>query len=268
MGGDKFKIVITDLDHPTYEHEQRALADSGLAATLELESFKTPEDIIAGAADADALINQYTLVTREVFAALKNLKVVCRYGIGVDNIDVKAATDHGVVVVNVPDYCLDEVAVQALALILAAFRKTVGLNNSVKAGTWDFSLYRPIRRLSGLTAGFAGLGKIARNLAGKLSSFGLELIAYDPYLDSAPEGIQLVGFSDLLTRSDIISIHAPLTDETRHMFGEAEFQAMKKSAILVNTSRGALIDEIALTKALESGRIAGCGLDVTDPDWW
>jgi len=266
MAKPKFRIVITDCDHPNIEPEQRALAESGIDARLDWENCKTPEEIIERAADADALINQYTLITREVFDHLGKLKVVCRYGIGVDSIDLAAATDHGVMVVNVPDYCLDEVSTQALALILAVHRKVVALNNSVKKGTWDFSIHGPIKRLRGETIGFVGLGKIARDLAHKLSTFGLDMIAYDPYIEKGPENVQLVGFADLLARSDIISIHSPLTPETRRMFSEAEFRSMKPGAILVNTSRGAIIDEAALVKALENGWIAGCGLDVTDPE--
>ena len=268
MSDKKFKIVITDCDHPSVEIEKKILSE--IEPELILETCRTEEDVIAVAADADGIINQYAPITRRVIESLKRCKVVARYGVGVDNIDVKAATENNIIVANVPDYCLDEVSTHALGLILACARKIIFLDRKVRERTWDFKIAKPLFRTQGKILGLFGLGRIARMVAQKASGFGFRIIAYDPYVSKVDGGIKLVKFSQLLSDSDFVSIHVPLTVETRHSFGENELKAMKKTAYLINTSRGPIVDEKALYVALKEKWIAGAALDVMEkepPDW-
>ena len=268
MSNKKFKIIITDCDHPSVEIEKKILSE--INPELTLETCKTEEDVIAVASDADGIINQYAPITRRVIESLKRCKVVARYGVGVDNIDVKAATENNIIVANVPDYCLDEVSTHALGLILACARKIIFLDRKVRERTWDFKIAKPLFRTQGKILGLFGLGRIARMVAQKASGFGFRIIAYDPYVSKVDGGIKLVKFSQLLSDSDFVSIHVPLTVETRHSFGENELKAMKKTAYLINTSRGPIVDEKALYVALKEKWIAGAALDVMEkepPDW-
>jgi len=205
-----------------------------------------------------------------VIESLKRCKVIARYGVGVDNIDIKAATEHKIIVANVPDYCIDEVSTHTMALILACARGITLLNSKIKEKRWDFTLAKPLFRTQGKTLGLFGLGRIGRMVAQKASGFGFKIIAYDPYISSIDDRIELVGFSKLLSDSDFVSIHVPLTAETRHSFGENELKKMKKTAYLINTARGPIVDEKALYKALKNRWVAGAALDVMEkepPDW-
>ncbi|NQT28364.1 MAG: C-terminal binding protein, partial [Candidatus Omnitrophica bacterium] len=202
--------------------------------------------------------------------SLKRCKVIVRYGVGVDNIDIEAATEHKIIVANVPDFCIDEVSTHTLALILACARGIILLDSKIKEKKWDFTLAKPLFRTQGKILGLFGLGNIARAVAKKASGFGFKIIAYDPYVSKVNDGIELVEFSKLLPDSDFVSIHVPLTDETRHSFGENELKAMKKTAYLINTARGPIVDEKDLYKALKNRWIAGAALDVMEkepPDW-
>jgi D-3-phosphoglycerate dehydrogenase len=184
----------------------------------------------------------------------------------VDNINVEAATERGIIVANVPDYCVDEVSTHAMALILACARKVPYLSTTVKNGNWDFTVGKPLFRSQGRVLGLFGLGRIGRAVARKATGFNFKIIAYDLYISEANEKVELVSFSQLLSNSDFISIHVPLTQETKHSFGEAEFKAMKKDAYLINTARGAIVDELALYRALKEGWIAGAALDVMEKE--
>jgi len=178
--------------------------------------------------------------------------------------------EHKIIVANVPDYCVDEVSTHTIALILACARGITLLDRKIRDKKWDFTLAKPLFRTKGKTLGLFGLGRIARAVAQKASGFSFKIIAYDPYVSKIDKGIELVEFSKLLSDSDFVSIHAPLTDETRHSFGENELRNMKKTAYLINTSRGPIVDEEALYKVLEKRRIAGAALDVMEeepPDW-
>ena len=268
MSNKRQKIVITDCDHPSVEIEKKILSE--INPELTLETCKTEEDVIAVAADADGIINQYAPITRRVIESLKGCKVIARYGVGVDNIDVEAATEYKIIVSNVPDYCVDEVSTHAIALMLACARGITLLDRKIRDKKWDFTLAKPLFRTQGKTLGLFGLGRIARMVAQKALGFGLKVIAYDPYVPKVDIGVKLVELSQLLTDSDFVSIHAPLTAETKHSFGENELKLMKKTAYLVNTSRGPIIDEKALYVALKEKWIAGAALDVMEkepPDW-
>jgi len=260
--------VITDCDHPSVEIEKEILSE--IDSEFVLAHCNTEEEVIKAAQDADGIINQYAPITRKVIESLKGCKVIARYGVGVDNIDVEAATGYGIIVANVPDYCVDEVSTHALALILACARGITLLDRKRREKRWDFTLAKPLFRTQGKILGLFGLGRIARMVAQKSLGFGFKIIAYDPYVSRIDGGIKLVEFSQLLSDSDFISIHSPLTDETRHSFGENELKTMKKTAYLINTARGPIVDEEALYKALEKRWIAGAALDVMEkepPDW-
>ena len=268
MNNKRPRIVITDCDHPSVEIEKKILSE--INSELTLETCKTEEDVIAVASDADGIINQYAPFTRKVIKSLNRCKIIARYGVGVDNIDVEAATEYGIIVANVPDYCVDEVSTHTMALILACARGITLLDRKIRDKKWDFTLAKPLFRTQGKTLGLFGLGRIARMVAQKASGFGLRIIAYDPYVSKVDGEIKLVEFSQLLSDSDFLSIHAPLTDETRHSFGKDELSSMKKTAFLINTSRGPLIDEKALYMALKEKWIAGAALDVMEeepPNW-
>ena len=268
MSNRKFKIVITDCDHPSVEIERTILCE--IDAEFILESCRTEDDVIASAADADGIINQYAPITKRVIESLKRCKVITRYGVGVDNIDVEAATEHHIIVANVPDYCVDEVSTHAITLMLVCARGITLLDRKVRDEKWDFTLAKPLFRTQGKTLGLFGFGKIAKMVAQKASGFGFKIIAYDPYISKVNGGINLVEFSQLLSDSDFLSIHVPLTVETKRSFSENELRNMKKTAFLVNTSRGPIVDEKALYMALKEKWIAGAALDVMEkepPDW-
>jgi D-3-phosphoglycerate dehydrogenase len=268
MSEEKLKVVITDSNHPSIEIERKILSE--IDAEIILLNSNKKEDIIKIAKDANGIINQRVPITREIIKLLNKCKVIARYGVGVDNIDVKAATEYGIIVANVPDYCVDEVSTHAIALILDCARGIVLFNSKVKEKRWGFSLAKPLFRTQGKILGIYGLGRIGSTVAKKAMGFGLKIIACDPYVSKINTKIKMVDFLQLLLESDFISINASLTDETWHSFGEDELRAMKKSAYLINTARGAIVDEKILYNALRERWIAGAGLDVLEkepPDW-
>jgi D-3-phosphoglycerate dehydrogenase len=264
MAHSPWKVVITDCDHGSIEEEKEEFGRIG--AELILAQVQKEEDLIRICEEADGLLNQYALLTRRVLENLPRCKVVSRYGVGVDSVDLKTATDLGIIVANVPDYCMDEVSNQTLSMILTLTRKTVFFDQEVKSGRWDFRRGIPIHRTKGKTLGLIGCGKIGLEVAKKISGFGVKAISFDPYLKESPEGIKLTDLDTVLMESDFISIHCPLNDSTRHLIGDHEFKKMEKKPIVINTSRGPIIDEKALIKALAEGQISGAGLDVLEKE--
>ena len=264
MDANKYRVVITDCDHGSIEEEKAEF--SQIRAELILAQAQEEKDVIVSCEDADGLLNQYALLTRRVLGNLPKCKVISRYGVGVDSIDLKAATDLGIIVANVPDYCMDEVASQTIAMILTLTRKTAFFDQKVKSGEWDFRLGIPIHRIKGKTLGLIGCGKIGLEVARRISAFGVRVMTFDPYLKKAPEGIELKDFDTVLKESDFISIHCPLNDSTRHLVGEKEFRKMEKRPFLINTSRGPIVDEKALIQALGEGLLSGAGLDVLEKE--
>jgi len=264
------KVVVTDYEFPSVSIEREILKEIG--ANLIEGHCKTEDDVIAIASDADVVINQYTPITEGIIKHFKKCKAIIHYGIGVNNVDIKAATKREIYVVTIPDYCVDDVSTHAVTLILTCLRKVVFLNNALKQdGKWDFNLAKPIRRLSSLTLGIVGFGKIGRSLAKKAKGFEFRsILAYDPYVSiNAKEEyneVKMVDITELLKKADIISIHVPLNEKTRHFFNEEKFRMMKKNAIIVNVSRGSVIDEKALIKALEHAQLGGAGLDVFEEE--
>lgn len=258
-------ILVTDSDFPNLSIERDRLSHADVEL-VEVQA-RTESDLIDAVTDVepDGLLNQYAPVTRDVFEAHPGIRAVGRYGIGVDTVDLDAATEHDVVTLNVPDYCLDEVPTHAMALILSVERRTAQYTAEIKSGMWDWTNGQPIYRLRGRTLGLAGFGKLPQNLVEKAAPFGLEPIAYDPYVsedEMAEHGVEKVSFEELLAKSDVISVHTPLTDETREMFDADAFAAMDKDAVIINTSRGATIDIDALHEALVDNEIRGAGIDV------
>ena len=231
---------------------------------------KTPEDIIRTARNADAIIGGGQPINQVVLDTLGNLRIISLIGVGFDTVDIHAATASGVLVTHVPDLITDIVADHAIALILSLIRRIPQGDSMVKGNAWQSIMPRwakPVPRLRGLTVGIIGLGRTGRNAATKLKAFGVEVIAYDPYVNpDSSGGVRLVDLQELLKQSDVVSIHVFLSSETRHLIGKRELQSMKRDAFLVNTSRGAAIDEEALSEALKQGWIAGAALDVMEKE--
>ena len=257
----KYKVVVSDQVFPSVEIERGLLA--GIDAELTVASGGI-DDVLEIAADADAILNTYVAWDADAIGRLEKCRIIARYGIGFDNVDLGAASEAGIVVTNVPDYSVEEVATHALALILATLRKVVSADESVRSGTWNVDNFRPIRRLSTLTVGLVGYGRIARRIAAPLAALGARIIAHDPYLEPGPDLPPLLGLEEVLAEADIVSLHLPLTDETRGFINAERIAGMKPGAILVNTSRGPLVDLGSLTDALVDGRLSGAGLDVFD----
>ncbi len=256
-------IAIADSPFPNLNPANEILSELG--AKLVMADEPTLEGILKVASQADALIVTYGKITADVIAGLEKCKVIGRFGLGVDNIDVEAATNAGIAVVYVPDYCVDEVSDHAMALLLDLARKVSFSNRLVQSGRWEMSAVAPLSRLRGRTMGLAGFGRIPRALAPKAQAFGLKVIAYDPYVDKADAaalGVEVVDFKTLLRTSDYISIHVPMMPETKHLFNADAFRQMKPEALIVNTARGPLVDTDALAKALDADHLAGAALDV------
>ncbi|MGE5617696.1 MAG: C-terminal binding protein [Sphingomonadaceae bacterium] len=232
-------------------------------------SIGTEERLIAMARDADAVLVISARVTGRVIESLPRLRAIGRYGIGVDNVDVEAATRRGIAVVNVPGFCVREVADHVMMLVLAFARKLTFLHGLMRQGVWGRGKASPMPALYSQTLGLLAFGEISREVALRASPFGLTLLAHDPFVtqDTADRyGVTLVSLEELLARSDYLSVHAPLNAKTRHMLSEAEFRRMKPSAVVLNTARGPVVDEEALVKALREGWIAGAGLDVYEEE--
>ena len=261
-------IAVTDSPFPSLDPAKAALK----RVDPELRMAKSPsaDDILAVARDADAILVTYAKLPGELLRELKRCKVIGRFGLGVDNIDIPAAGALGITVTYVPDYCMQEVSDHAMALLLSLVRKVPLSNKLVQSGRWEVPPVVPIHRLSGRVFGLVGFGNIPRALAPKAKAFGLRVVTHDPYVPAdvlGKAGVESVGFDELLAMSDFVSIHAPLLPATRGLFNAEVFRKMKKGALLINTARGPLVDETALIAALDSGYLGGAALDVvtTEP---
>lgn len=256
------RVVIVDCNIEPFDYEREEL--EGIAS-LKVAQCVTEDDVVREARDAEGILVQFAPITPRVIASLGTCRVVARYGVGVDTINLEAARNAGIAVANVPLYCVDEVSDHACALILAVSRAIAVLDSSVRSGVWNARAAGNIPPLRGRTLGLLGFGAIAQRVCEKLTPFGVKAIAYDPYLEPAlfdAQRVESVTLESLLERSHVISCHLPLTAETTGMIGKKEFGMMRSDAILVNTSRGGVIDEEALVDALSKGRLCGAGLDV------
>lgn len=256
------RVVITDTDLGSTEIERRVLQDGLGDVDLVVGSCATEDDVIALAADADALIVQWAPVSARVMDHLTRCSLISRYGIGVDMIDVAAARAHGIAVRNVPHYCVEEVATHAVAALLTLWRRLPQLDASLRSGTWNAAdVMRGVTRLSDATLGLVGLGRIGSAVGRAFAGLGAHVIAYDPYAGERSD-VELVELPELAARADLISLHCPLTEQTRHLVDRAWLAHVKPTAVLVNTARGPLVDEDAVADALIRGALAGAALDV------
>jgi len=259
------KVVITDFDYGDVDVERGILEAAG-ARVVALQA-KAEADLFDEARDCAAIMNQYARVGAATIERMQRCQVIARYGVGVDIVDVDAATRKGILVTNVRDYCTEEVADHAVALWLTLARKLPLYDRATHAGIWRWQSGQPIGRLRGRTLGIVSFGRIGRAIADRARPFGVELIVYDPYVQAdavAEHGARLVDKDALLAEADFLLMQAPMTAETRHFLGADEFRRMKPGAIVVNTGRGPTIDNQALYEALTSGRLAAAGLD--DPE--
>src|SRR5215467_5826977 len=256
-------VAVADSVFPNLDTARQVL--SAIGADLQLAPQATPEAILRVAASADALLVTYAKITADMIAEMRRCRIISRFGIGVDNVDLDAATGAGIVVTKVPDYCIDEVSDHAMALLLSLARKIPSSNAQVHAGRWEMKAVVPIHRLRGRVLGLVGFGRIPRLVVPKAKAFGLRVIVYDPFVQAdvfARERVDQVNFDELLSESDYISIHAPLLPETRNLFSTDALSRMKPGAYLINTARGPIVDEQALARALDAGQLAGAALDV------
>ena len=269
----RFKVILVDgieggRAMPAME-ETEELAK--VNAELVVAGCTGEDDIIATAQDADAILTVGAPMTRRVMENLPQCRVIVRYGIGYDTVDVEAATDNNILLVNIPDFCFEEVSNHAIALLLAGAKKLVLLNKLVKEGRWMEAkqAQSPMGSVYGQICGIIGCGNIGRATARKAQCFGLKVLGYDPYVDKSlaeENGIALVELPELLHKADYVLVHTALTKETYYLIGEKQFKMMKPSAYFINTARGAVVDEPALIRALREKWVAGAGLDVFEKE--
>lgn len=260
-------VLISDHTWPSVAPEADVLARVG-ARVVVAPSGEEP-DLVALAGEVDGILTCFAPITRKVIESAPRLQVIGRYGIGVDNIDVEAASRRGIPVTNVPAYCVDEVAEHALALMLGLARSVLAYDRAVHEGDWSLTRGAPVYRVAGRTLGIIGMGKIGRKLCAKSLGLGLRVLAYDH--GAAADAVRAVhaepaSLAEIAARSDFLSLHLPLTAATRHIVDEALLRSMKPTAFLINTARGPLVDREALLKALREGWIAGAGIDVFEPE--
>ena len=273
-GKKKVAVQLPIQAKSTSAQQRYALELEALSAIAEIHEVRasTPAEFAAGARDADAIITSWGItIDREIIEQLEKCMVIGVGSVGVDMVDIAAATEAGIVVTNVPDVFIEEVADHAMMLLLGVVRQTKAMEDMVHQGQWHKGrpLLNHTPRLMGRTLGLLGFGNVSRCMVNRAAGFGLRTIAYDPYVSELTIGdadVEPVNFTQLLERSDYLSIHAPLNDETHHLLNAAAFARMRSHAILVNTARGPIINEVDLIAALEAGQIAGAGLDVLEQE--
>ena len=263
----KFKILITDPYHQSFHIEKEVLAE--INAEVFVGHCKTEEDVIKICSDMDGLLVSYVPIGKKVIENLHKCKVIVKYAVGIDNIDLKAATLKKIFVANVPRYCVEEVSTHTVALLLSLVRNILIYDKSIKKGNWDPLIGDPIFRIKNKVLGIIGFGHIAKRVAEKIRPFGLTILVYDPLVNNvliSKYGGKKVGLKTLLHESDYISLHCPLNKYTKHLIGFKEIEIMKKGVFIINTSRGEIINQKTLYKALKDGKIAGAALDVLEKD--
>jgi len=256
-------VAVSDSVFPNLDPAREVL--SAIGAELHLAPDASPAAIMTLAGGADALLVTYAKITADMIQQMPRCRIISRFGIGVDNVDLAAATSAGIVVTKVPDYCIDEVSDHTMALLLALVRKIPSSSARTHAGRWEMKAVVPIHRLRGSVLGLVGFGRIPQMVAPKAQSFGMRVVAYDPFVPQdvfTRAGVESVAFPDVLRVSDYVSIHSPLLPETRNLFNADAFRQMKRGAYLVNTARGPIVDEAALAGALDTGQLGGAAIDV------
>lgn len=260
----KYKVVYTDNIYRDNELECQRFAQAGY--DFSVASGHDEATLILECADADAVMVSFAEINANVIAAMNKCKVIIRCGMGVNNVDIPAATAKGIMVANVQKYCLEEVSDHAMALMLTLVRKTAYMSNLLRSGHWDPAKARPIPRIGELTLSLYGLGGISSRVAAKAKAFGMRVVAYDPYLPEelfAKLGVERMASEDeLLENADVFSIHLPLMASTANIITYEKLKKLKPNAIFLNLARGGLVDEEGLIRALREGVISGAGLDV------
>lgn len=258
------RVLITDHPWPKLDLESRLLGDRGVQI---IDAPVDDEETLAKlAGDVDVIATCWAQVTRRVIESAPTCKLVARLGIGLDNIDIPAASEHGMLVTNVPDYCVEEVADHTLGLILALTRNIGFFHVRTKQGEYALENGPAMRRLSKLRLGLVGFGRIGQSVYRRASGFGFEIVATSSSNDPRGTDCEMLSLDEVISTSDILSLHAPLTDATHHLMDHNRLQSMKRGAILINTSRGGLIDADALNASIQDGHLAGAGLDVFEPE--
>ena len=262
-----FKVVLIEHGYDTTEYE-RAIIEAAGGEFIDAEKLPLAEALKL-CKNAEGVMCRRLEITREIIQGFRNCRILVRYGVGTDNIDVRAATEANIIVGHVPVYCVDEVTTHAFALLLACVRHVVPTQRKMETGGWDVHRNEPIYRMEGKTIGLVGLGNIGRAMARKLSGWGMRILAVDPFVDAKrahAQGAELVDFQRLCRESDYISLHVPLLPETRHLINAEALALMKRGVVLVNTARGPVVDTNALLKAIQSGHVASAGLDVFEEE--
>ena len=260
-----FKVVVTDYVFESFEAEEEVLA--AVDAELEVCQCESIEQLRPHLAGTHALLNTYLPgIGKDVFDNAPDLKAVVRYGIGTDTIDVPEATKHGIIVANVPDYCIEEVADHAMAHFLALSRKVVLSDRRVKAGEWSLSYVKPLKGIMDMTVGIIGFGRIGRAIAQRMKGFGPTTVFFDPYCEEDAEGCRRVELDELLADCDAITVQCPATEETHHLLDKDAFAKMTKKPIVINCARGAIVETDAVVWALENEKISGAGLDLLEDE--
>ena len=260
-------VAVTDSVFPNLDPAKEVLAKIG--AEIRLAKEPKPDAILDVARDADAVLTTYAKITADMIPQLTRCRIIGRFGIGVDNVDIPTATKAGIVVTRVPDYCLDEVSDHTMALLLALVRKIPSSNTRTQGGRWEMRAVVPIHRLRGTVLGLVAFGQIPQLVAPKAQAFGIRVVTFDPFVSkqvAERAGVDQVDFDELLKISDYISIHTPLLPATHHLFNADVLRRMKPSSYLINTARGPIIDEAALASALDQGHLAGAALDVMEQE--
>jgi len=261
------RIVITECDHDSFDLEYGVARDGGVE--LVLTQSRSAAELVSNAVGAAGIVVQYAAITAEVMDALPDLRVIGRYGVGVDSVDIVAATGRGIAVCNVPDYGTESVSDHAIGLTLAAARGIARLDRGVRNGSFDLVAVRPLHQIAGRVFGVVGMGLIGSATARKAAGLGYEVIGHDVTAEPGSigrSGVEMVGLEELLERSHVVSLHTPLNEVTRGLIGAAQFAMMRSDSILVNTSRGAVVDAEALVDALSSGAIQGAAIDVHESE--
>ena len=261
----KFKVIVTDYVFESFEAETEVLGEAD--AELVVLQCKSIDELKPHLADAHGLLNTYLPgIDAAVFDAAPDLKVVVRYGIGVDTIDVDAATKRGIVVANVPDYCVEEVADHALAHFLNCARKVALSDRKIRAGEWSLGYVKPLNGIGSMTVGIIGFGRIGRAIAQRVRAFDPKVIFFDPCVATDEDGCESVPLDTLYAASDAVFVQCPSNDATHHLLNRAAFEKMVKAPIIINCARGAIVDTDALVWALENGRVSAAGLDVLEDE--
>ena len=263
------KIAVVDSDFPDNDFEREMARAAGVDIFVADPPDRSPEAIIRNAADADGAVTSYGDFPREVFEALPNLKVVSRTGVGYDSIDLDAATEHGVAVCTAPGYGTEVVSDHAITLALCVLRRINEIDADMRAGVWDYARRRPLGQVRGRTFGVVGMGEIGRACARKANGLGFKVVCWSRSLvpgRRTPEGYDILPLDELLATCDVVSFHTALTPETTHLLNAERIARMKPTAVVVNTSRGPVIDTVALAEALCEGRLWGAGIDVYESE--